>query len=238
MKLFNRIITVMAVVVSAVSCKTEQNEPTDVDPHYYSLQKASVKMNVVDRGGDNRRVDIIGDSAAVSKLVRWAVELNGVSTEHYPLRLRLPLDIDDIRSDRDTINNFLYFNFSAVFDFMQNADLNGDGIFEGVPGTEFEGWLLDIIHPVVIAQYDTILNRYADPFVSWGEWPSTNHFNSIYDTVGYIPQSQLDANRDTLKHLFAEKQYKKMEEMLEEGLFTIYTCTGEEYRELEKLGLN
>ena len=65
--------------------------------------------------------------------------------------------------------------------------------------------------------------------------------NNIYsDTVGYIPTTQRLAIVDTLTTLFADGREKNIDKILEifQSVFVFYPCTGEEYKELEKQGLN
>ena len=142
---------------------------------------------------------------------------------------------------RDTTNCVFFFGHDHVFYYIRYK-MNEDGLLQGVKGTERRGWLLTGDNPVFVAYYDTIWNCYKDPLMTWDEQIQDMErygplFNSRIDTLGYIPQSQLDANRPLLEKAFEEGRYSEMEKIMWTG-YTIYTCTGEEYRELVRLGLN
>ena len=75
--------------------------------------------------------------------------------------------------------------------------------------------------------------------VNTGYWvyPVNRTENARIDTLGYIPQNIMDANYPRLQQLYDEERYSEMIEIMQTG-YTNYTCTGEEYRELVRLGLN
>ena len=241
-----KIIFILAAAMLAVSCSKPESGNKKEDARI--LQRARIRMEVK----DNRKpakTDIVGDSAAVKLLARYGYMLHSRYVRLDPrddsavwyghTRERL-LDVDhyDLVT-RDTAECVFLFGYPLTFDYT-NYDMNADGVMQGRPGTEVQGLLISDDNPVIVGFYDTIRNRYQDPLIPLAEQePMVDWWecNTRCDTFGYIPQSMMDANRPLLEKFFKEGRYSEMEKIMKTG-YTIYTCTGEEYRELVRLGLN
>ncbi|MDE7102324.1 MAG: hypothetical protein K2O37_05970, partial [Bacteroidales bacterium] len=75
--------------------------------------------------------------------------------------------------------------------------------------------------------YDTVKHKYRD--INNRPWPGYEP-NLVWDTLGYIPFSLMEKNRNILLQMLEEKRYQDMIDFFESGAYVIYTCTGEEYR--------
>lgn len=221
------------------SCKPDKEKEFD----YSSLQYAQCVMDIRPQNKTKTAVDIIGDSVAVHNLSRYLAYVsalyvgpdffgdtvaNIVTCRNFQNNLYMRLD---------TINHAcIFFNDAVVCQF---TDHHKEEDYYAL------GWAVSRQDYIFCAYYDTENKRYFDPLNAtdrdWLALDSTlPEWNGKYyaiDTLGYIPNSQVFENLARLERLMAEE---KIEEMLElfKSDYHIYTCTGEEYRELVRLGLN
>ena len=215
--------------------------PKEQNEYYGKYQKACVRLKVQNNTSDGRKAQVIGDSAAVWKCVRWGVSLHVHDLEY---DMVAPDGIDllwNSRFDRDTTECVYIFGYPCVVDYTEQAP-DENGYWNGVPGTEKWGFLMKCENMVISGLYHDSLGVYYDPFVERGEWseiydPHATNDILHYDTIGYIPNSIVRANRERLIPLFKEGKYSEMIKIMEND-YVIYTCTGEEYRELVRQGLN
>lgn len=218
-----------AVLLLLSGCEkpgVEQNE------YYGKFQKACVRLKVQNNTSD-RKAQVVGDSAAVWKAVRW-----GVSLHVYDMVNDVIYNdgIDLTRwdyFDRDTIDCVYIFGYECVVRYGR-LEPDENGIWNGVPGSEEWGFLMECEDMVISGLYDENLETYLDPYEA--QWDFADH-KLHYDTLGYIPNSIVRANRERLIPLFNEGKYSEMIKIMASD-YTIYTCTGEEYRELVRLGIN
>ncbi|MCM1531058.1 MAG: hypothetical protein NC048_05595 [Bacteroides sp.] len=240
-----RTLQVLSVffILSAITicCK---KAVTEEDWRGRSWQQSQVRMEIKNRENPAKAVGIVGDSVSVRRLARWGYAIFATISDRAPSpgmegvrfeKLGTP-DFKDFL--RDTVECVYSFAFWAVY--MYNITEKGpDGIVYGEPGSEVSGWLLWVDNPVVVAFYDTIEQQYLDPNLPYCDANTPDwHFGPFRtDTIGYIPQSLMEANYPQLQRLYREGRYSEMEELMRTG-YTIYTCTSEEYRELVRQGLN
>lgn len=240
------------IVLTVFSCKPESGDKDPIGDLRWALCKMDIKNNP--RSGTKNSIDIIGDSAAVHQLSRYMVIYQGMRVnsgfepfiETYPVRNGWCQDHSPSSFMRDTVNHtFTFMNTAAVA-----WEVDGDGI--PVEGTVRAGYITAMEDLVFCAVPDSTKNAYCDPFDmeptgnEWGDyhWP---WFNDVavgvelglieIDTLGYIPNSQMRANRAHVEQLIREKKYQEILDFFKTG-YHIYTCTGEEYRELVRLGIN
>ena len=235
MKTLKLILPLLLVLLMAGGCKKEEShQMTD----YRLFQDANVRMEIKDaKKNSSKSVGIVGDSVSVKRLARWGETMHTTimrgPNAGFTGGSGISLDYkNNGMFSRDTVNNIYIFSSLAVFDYWAQEQ-GEDGRWYGVTGTEKPGWLLIHGYPVFVGYYDTIKQRYKDPLIDddlgWWLWR--------VDTLGYIPQKQIDENYPRLQQLYDERRIDEMIEIMKTG-YTIYTCTGEEYRELVRLGLN
>lgn len=248
MRTLKMILPLFLLTVAMIGCEKPEKEKTSLR----TLQRANVRMEIKSKVNSTKtNVGIVGDSVSVKRLARWGIELRTQFTERVPapelvgLTLAQPLDADNGSAFwRDTIACIYIFGFTSVFDYKVWGTVPGEPDY-GIPGTEEPSWLMTSANPVFVAAYDTVRQRYYDPMIksyldsTTGLWvyPDSYWIDARYDTLGYIPQRMMEVNYDRLWQLFHEERYDEMIEVMQTG-YTIYTCTGEEYRELVRLGLN
>lgn len=247
MKIKN-VLFLLFFALATVCCKPEE---TKINEGLRTIQRANVRMEIKEKDKQTKKeVGIVGDSAAVKNLARWGYFLfstlvRPTDPSMYGRPIEQPLDADNWAFGRDTAACIYIFNFNSVFDYgAYEIFLDGSPSF-GVPGTERPGWLLTSAYPVFVGYYDTIKQRYKDPMIasyldsSTGYWVYPEFWldDARADTMGYIPQSMIEANYPRLRQLYDEGRYSEMVDVMRTG-YTIYTCTGEEYRELVRLGIN
>ena len=224
------------------SCEKPNKEPNE---YYGKYQKACVRLKVQNNTAKGRKAQVIGDSAAVWKCVRWGTNLRFFDFYFQTDALDgLSLTRWDM-FDRDTIECAYIFGYECVVRYGRiESDENGIGY--GVPGSEEWGVLMEAENFTICGMLDTLHNVYYDPFsdTPWNEDDPSRGWDGgtcpgrwIYDTLGYIPNSIVRANRERLIPLFNEGKYSEMMKIMEND-YVIYTCTGEEYRELARQGLN
>ncbi len=253
MKTIKNILPLLILAWVAVGCQKEP-EKGGVNEALYTLQRANVRMEIKGQGRQHKNVGIVGDSVSVRRLARWGYGLFARITEgnSYPANVgriyKRNLNIDEWSFGRDTVACIYIFDFTSVFDYkLYETFLDGRHPV-GRPGTEETGWLLWSETPVMVGYYDTVRNCYKDPYITAffdgpgydpdrPDWEWNWEIDSRIDTMGYIPQSMMEANQPRLQQLYDEGRYGEMVEVMKTG-YTIYTCTGEEYRELVRLGLN
>ena len=220
-------------------CEKPNKKPNE---YYGKFQKACVRLKVQNTTTDGRKAQVVGDSAAVAKCVRWGVSL-------HVLELARPdmISQDGISLtrwdwfDRDTTECVYIFGYECVVRYG-HTEPDENGIYQGVPGSEEWGFLMECENMVISGMYDSLHNVYYDPLSDkpWIEVDSSRGWYAgrwRYDTLGYIPNSIVRANRERLIPLFNAGKYSEMMKIMEND-YIIYTCTGEEYRELVRLGLN
>lgn len=255
MKTLKVIFCALAITLMAMGCEPENTQGNQTNSSLRSLQRAAVRMEIKDKGKPTK-ANIVGDSASVKRLARWGYQVNfifsdrysadpsvvGTATSRWIRGLNKPGDL----CWRDTVNCVYLFSFKAVYDYGTYEAVLEDNkfIYYGIAGTEQPEWLLYADNPVFIGFYDTVRHRYKDPFADFMAPDDPNdpftldwEYDARMDTLGYIPQSLMEANYPRLQQLFKEGRYSEMEELMRTG-YTIYTCTGEEYRELARQGLN
>lgn len=234
----NKLIFLFAAVLLFLSgCEKPSKKPNE---YYGKFQKACVRLKVQNNTTDGRKAQVIGDSAAVWKAVRWGVSLHSCDIRDGSVS---PDGISLTRRDwfdRDTIECDYIFGYECVVRYSR-TEPDENGIYQGVPGSEVWGFLMDSENMVISGLYHDSLGIYYDPYLEdkWLEIydPYATIYQLHYDTLGYIPNSIVRANRERLIPLFNEGKYSEMIKIMEND-YVIYTCTGEEYRELVRLGLN
>lgn len=207
------------------------------------LKQAVCKMNI-DSQNKRKAVDIIGDSVSVHRLSRYACNYYAHKMNYGPdhpitdpvefERRYFYFDDPDFFT-RDTLAHTFSFHSDFIVQWEQENIV--DGVYIGVDGTEYLGWLACSENVVFQAIYDTALKRYRDPYLYPGDF-NFDDPNQVLDTLGYIPNSLMRKNRAILQNMMDEKRFGDMVDFFKSGAYTIYTCTGEEYRELVRLGLN
>lgn len=233
------------------SCKNG-DDLTDGNPGGSSpelLRDVPLIMEITET--DNRKkiggVDIEGDSAAVHTLARYMIEFHSYVRETgIPPDFIKSYDSRAIFQDelpeyyrRDTLNHT--FSFWKIY--VVNWELSMP-----IEETVHLGSLVCSENLVFLAVYDTMKKGYVDPLnyeeveeyrgIGVGTNPAYEGYGRYkYDTLGYSPNSMMIANRTHLDSLLKEGKYTEMVEYFKDN-YHIYTCTGEEYRELVKLGLN
>ena len=232
MKILNIFQILLAPIFFASSgCEKPNKEPNE---YYGAYQKACVRLKVQNNTSDGRKAQVVGDSAAVWKAVRWGTTLHnynmvvGAASEY-----GIPLTRWDLYG-RDTTECVYIFGYENVV-LYGRLEPDENGIWNGVPGSEKWGVLMICENMVISGMYDETLGTYLDPYLI-DEWDFADH-KIHYDTFAYIPNSIVRANRERLIPLFDEGKYSEMMKIMEND-YTIYTCTGEEYRELARQGLN
>ncbi len=203
------------------------------------LMYAECKMDIKAGSHQRKSIEMIGDSVAVHRLCRYALQMCGKMNDtlyaNYVDTVWNTTDSwhfemwDNIQ--RDTINHTFTFWNDFVVSFHDWYMENGEQV--GIEGTEYLGLLAGYDHPVFRGKYDTVEHIYVDPLKGLAYVP-----DAVYDTLGYIPLSLMDKNRRILNQMLEEKRYQDMIDFFRSGAYIIYTCTGEEYRELVRLGLN
>lgn len=236
------LLLLVALSLLLSGCKKPEKEPNE---YYGKYQKACVRMKVQNNTSNGRKAQVVGDSTAVWKCVRYGVSLHNHNRVYDIVSPDGIYLLWSLLFQRDTTECVYIFGYPCVIDYAEQAP-DENGYWNGVPGTEIEGFLLRCDNFVISGIYDTVHNIYYDPFsgkpeneddpsYGWdgGSCPS----NWVYDTLGYIPNSIVHANRERLIPLFKEGKYSEMIKIMEND-YVIYTCTGEEYRELARQGLN
>lgn len=223
----------------------EQAQESEQQEYYGKFQKACVRLKVQNNTTDGRKAQVVGDSAAVWKAVRWGTNLHNYDMEaDLTSQDGISLTRWDL-FDRDTVECIYILGYESVV-LYGRLEPDENGIWNGVPGSEKWGFLMTCENMVIVGMYDSLHDVYYDPF-SEKPWiendPSYGWDGDIcpggwrYDTLGYIPNSVVRANRERLIPLFDEGKYSEMMKIMEND-YVIYTCTGEEYRELARQGLN
>ena len=218
----------------------EETQGSEQQEYYGKFQKACVRMNVQNRT-DGRKAQVIGDSAAVWKCVRWGTNLHNYNMIlDWNTQNGITLTRGDW-FDRDTVACVYIFGYECVVRYGR-SEPDENGIYNGVPGSEEWGFLMECENMVISGMYDSLHNVYYDPLSDkpWIEVDSSRGWYAgrwRYDTLGYIPNSIVRANRERLIPLFNAGKYSEMMKIMEND-YVIYTCTGEEYRELVRQGLN
>ncbi|MDE6494223.1 MAG: hypothetical protein K2L50_06600 [Bacteroidales bacterium] len=211
-------------------------ESSGEDPRI--LWSAICKMDIQSKKSNNSKspdIGIIGDSVSVHRLACYSYfmvgEQDSVGDMGY-IEYQETVLGDGKFFQRDTINHTFSFSNDAVIIYMPYVDENG----YGMPGYERIGWLISRNNSVFEGLYDTVLRQYRSPLILGDSlhvrWPYYRR-----DTLGYIPNNMAKSNRIRLLQLLKEKRFSEMMEIFNND-YTIYTCTGEEYRELVRLGLN
>lgn len=227
----------LLLAILFVACeKPEKKETSQV------LRQAVCKVNI-DSPSQRKAVDIVGDSASVHRLSRYACCYLATWVNFGPDHNRNEPDWRYFYGDqtgffsRDTLVHT--FSFHSDFIVKWEDEHLVDGVYIGVDGTEYLGWLACSENVVFNAVYDTVLKRYMDPYSDGGNsFIVGNDNDNVFDTLGYIPNSIMKKNRAILQKMMDEKRFVDMVDFFKSGAYTIYTCTGEEYRELARQGLN
>lgn len=212
----------------------------------YALCKMDIqsKKNQIKSSG----IGVVGDSAIVQELSRYMIvaQLKRMPPEGYTswdeiLDPNLPgfqyyRDLWCRESSnvfmRDTIEHtFTFLNDEIIIWDEHEVDENGDLV--GVDGTEHLGSLVhdrDIVF--CVAYVDAAKTIRIDPM-------HIDHlsFPMYFDTLGYLPNAQQERNETILKEMLAERRYQDVFEFFKSN-YHIYTCTGAEFRELVRQGLN
>ena len=219
------------------SCEKPNKEQGE---YYGKFQKACVRLKVQNNTSGERKAQVVGDSAAVWKCVRWGTNLRFFDF-HFQTDAHDGLSLNRWDMfDRDTIECTYIFGYECVVRYGR-TEPDENGIYQGVPGSEEWGILMEAENFVICGLYHDTICTYYDPFLEdkWSEIydPHATNDKLHYDTLGYIPNSIVRANRERLIPLFNEGKYSEMMKIMEND-YVIYTCTGEEYRELVRQGLN
>ena len=246
-----KIIFILAAAMLAVACnKDEREQRSDI------LVYALCRMDINGKP-QAKAVDVVGDSAAVHELSRYMYGYNGMLV-NYGLGdfiFNGPTNVTFTDSwtpefyQRDTINHTFSFTNDAVINWMKKNTVDGEFV-GGVDGTEYLGYVVCMENFVFCAAYDACAEngvvcgageekQYYDPVTSTeADFDEFVGFHYIgYDTLGYAPNSQMRANRAYLQSLLDKRKYQEMLDYFKTS-YHIYTCTGEEYRELVRLGIN
>lgn len=238
-----KVFFLLLVAILFVACEKPAKEETS-----QVLRQSVCKMNIESQS-KTKAVDIVGDSVSVHRLSRYACGYQCMWVNY-----GLPPNVWDTRYDRRTFFDdepgmFLRDTLAHTFSFHSDYVVKWgeehivDGVYIGVDGTEHLGWLTCSQNVVFHAVYDTVQKRYRDPY-RYSEEGRGNGFivgnnnDNVYDTLGYIPNSIMKKNRAILQNMMDEKRFVDMVDFFKSGAYVIYTCTGEEYRELVRLGLN
>lgn len=246
-----RILLPFLAVGLLFSCKPEKDLPDDNSGGSSSelLRDVPLIMDITEAG--NRKkiegVDIVGDSAAVHTLSRYMIEFHSFVRETgIPPDFIKSYDSKALFQDnlpmyyrRDTLNHT--FSFWKIYVVSWELSMP-------IEKTVHLGSLVCSENLVFLAVYDTMKKGYVDPLndeeveeylsIGVGTNPAYEGYGRYkYDTLGYSPNSMMLANRAHLDSLLKEGKYAEMVEYFKDN-YHIYTCTGEEYRELMKLGLN
>ena len=251
---FILLFTALAVLCCACNKPEKKEEQSS-----RTLKWAIAKMDILPGHTRNTKaVDIVGDSIAVHTLclyfsnliefVDWEDSILGKYScspvEDLVVRTENFSGEQGIIFQRDTINHVFSFSNDAVIGWGDSDWDPINRIYTGIEGTEYLGWLACGENVVFRAVYDTVLKRYISPCYDDENLlvvgPTNSYPNNprVYDTLGYIPNSLMKANRAYLEQLLKEKRYQEMVDFFESGAYKVYTCTGEEYRELARQGLN
>ena len=233
----------LPVIFLSVLCMMVSCQPDNKTKEQKSriLMFAACEMNIKSGHSNKKDISIEGDSVAVHKLARWAIEMHGHFCKETPYRdtilnpsryFESPLlTWDNTGFSRDTLNHTFTFSNDAVIKWREAEVIDGEEV--GIDGSEYLGWMATIEDCVLVSFCDsTKTDGYYDPLTS------SLYCLQDYDTLGYIPSRMLRENREYLTTLLKEKRYQDMIDFFKSGAYTIYTCTGEEYRELVRQGLN
>ncbi|MCH5243419.1 MAG: hypothetical protein J1F29_00775 [Lentimicrobiaceae bacterium] len=244
-----KIFFILAVAIVAVACKKEEKEHDSSDILIYALCKMDISGKP-----QAKAFDVVGDSVSVHKLSRYMSFYTGNLVNYgwgdFIINTHQEILFTDYLTryyQRDTINHTFSFTNDAVICWMEENVVDGQ-LRGGKDGTEYLGYVVCMEDFVFCAAYDACAENgveceagkeYFDPVTAtqadWGEFIGYHYVS--YDTLGYIPNSQMRANRAHLQGLIDERKYQEMLDFFKRG-YCIYTCTGEEYRELVRLGLN
>lgn len=215
------------------SCKPESDDNKSKKSR---LCNASCKVNIQAGNSQQKSVEVVGDSATVHRLCLYAMEMGGLLNKNlwhlqvdtvFHTRDSWTLSLGAI--ERDTINHTFTFWNSFVIRFHDFYMENDEQI--GVEGSEYLGILACYDLPLFRAVYDTVKHEYQDPFETFIGYPGSESSPSlVWDTLGYIPFSLMEKNRNILIRMLEEKRYQDMLDFFASGAYVIYTCTGEEYR--------
>ncbi len=199
------------------------------------LWNASCKVNIQAGNGQKKNVEVVGDSVAVHRLCVYADEMGGLlNKDLWHLQVdtfwhtRDSWTFNMASLERDTINHTFTFWNSFVIQFHDYYMENGEQM--GLEGSEYLGLLASYDLPLFRAIYDTVKHEYMDPYNIYGLPGLVENPTLVWDTLGYIPFSLMEKNRNILLQMLEEKRYQDMLDFLESGAYVIYTCTGEEYR--------
>lgn len=211
-------------VVAVLLCACEKEKSRSVAVLQNVICHADVRS-----GQKVSKLEIMGDSAAIHKLARWTFAIN-------------------VRPPEGAISSYMNIGYygpqSIIPDTINHAyDFKGETVFLLTKTTyDFGGsWMQDTIVPgFLMTERDMVFvawgneDGYLDPFQPMPEILTSP---IVYDTLGYMKNSEVEAHAARLMELFKEERYEEMLEILAGG-YHIYTCTGEEYRRLVELGLN
>lgn len=239
----------LVLAFAVLACRHEEKE---ID--YRALRHAQLKMDIVAGKTSETKngVGIAGDSAAVHFLTRYAANMMG-STNKFVMAIDTvsgPVDwglrdwsgLGDF--SRDTVRHVFSFSNSSVVWYEIKVWYENEEWHEKVDPNSYRlGALVcreDLVICSMIDRYTgEVMDRLNDvndtiiPYIHGSGYEDRYR----YDTLGYIPNSQMLANRAHLQNLLDEKKYQEMLDYFKTA-YTIYTCTGEEYRELVRLGIN
>lgn len=243
-------IIVLALAVLCCACdKPSKDDRTSI------LMFGECRMDIrkgSSRNGSKAGLDIVGDSIAVHRLSRYACSLSGKMNDSLATEsgrnpdvnpYAVPLDYlfweDGLGIyKRDTVNHTFNFPNDIAISF-HDYYINEQGEQMGVRGTEFPGFLFWLDYPIFRGVYNPETQSFIfsrEEREKWGGYPHPSN-NVVWDTLGYIPSSLMRENREIVKKMLAEQRYQDVLEFFKTA-FHIYACTGEEYRELVRQGLN
>lgn len=234
-----KVFFLLLAAILFVACEKPAKEETS-----QVLRQAVCKMNI-ESPSKRKAVEIVGDSISVHRLSRytcsyWGIRVNyGLPPNWVDTALEWRYFYGDQTGffSRDTLAHTFSFHSDFVVKWAEEHFV--DGVYIGVDGTEYLGWLACSENVVFNAVYDTVLKRYRDPYRgSEEDFLVGNNNDNVFDTLGYIPNSIMKKNRAILQNMMDEKRFVDMVDFFKSGAYTIYTCTGEEYRELVRLGIN
>ncbi|MDE5761938.1 MAG: hypothetical protein K2H68_00280 [Bacteroidales bacterium] len=217
------------------SCEPEgKPEGNDNKNKKSMLWNASCKVNIQTGNNQKKNVEVVGDSVAVHRLCVYADEMGGLlNKDLWHLQVdtfwhtRDSWTFNMASLERDTINHIFTFWNSFVIQFHDYYIENGEQM--GLEGSEYLGLLASYDLPLFRAIYDTVKHEYKD--LEEKGWPGWEGYpNLVWDTLGYIPFSLMEKNRNILLQMLEEKRYQDMLDFFKSGAYVIYTCTGEEYR--------
>ena len=235
-------IIVLALAVLCCACdKPRKDNKTSI------LMFAECKMDIQkgsNRNGRKAGLDVVGDSIAVHRLSRYATRICGKLNDTLAMEKgRDPYTwVYDFWDNglgvykRDTVNHIFTFPNDVAICFREwYLDEQGEQV--GVEGSEYPGLLVWFDYPVFCGRYDTVKHVYIGSYEEFTDFANYPYYNQVYDTLGYIPSTLMRQNRAILTQLLAERRYQDVLDFFK-TTYHIYTCTGEEYRELVRLGLN